>query len=127
MTGFGKRIGWMAVLAGTLPGAVSLNGENLHPLAGADEKTPSRSHYVSWTDNTNEGATEKQTLANLEFFKWLHDEYGMDLDMIGKKIDAVVMQFESEGKPKIPLGEFKSEVWITAYPIPYVAKQLVLE
>ena len=48
-------------------------------------------------------------------------------DMIGKKIDAVVMQFESEGKPKIPLGEFTSEVWITAYPIPYVAKQLVLE
>jgi len=47
--------------------------------------------------------------------------------MLGKTIDAVVLQFESEGKPPIPLGEFTSEVWITAYPIPYVSKQLVLE
>ena len=47
--------------------------------------------------------------------------------MIGKTIDAVVMQFESEGNPKIPLGEFTAEVWLTAYPIPYVAKELVLE
>ena len=47
--------------------------------------------------------------------------------MIGKTIDAVVMQFESEGTSKIPLGEFTSEVWITAYPIPYVAKKLLLD
>jgi hypothetical protein len=47
--------------------------------------------------------------------------------MIGKTIDAVVMQFESEGNPKIPLGEFTAEVWLTAYPIPYVVKELVLE
>ena len=48
-------------------------------------------------------------------------------EMIGKTIDAVVMQFESEGNPQIPLGEFTSEVWLTAYPIPYVSKQLVLD
>jgi hypothetical protein len=35
--------------------------------------------------------------------------------------------FESEGNPKIPLGEFTAEVWLTAYPIPYVVKELVLE
>jgi len=52
-----------------------------HPLAGADESTPSRSHYFSWINNTNEGSTEAQTLANLDFFKWLHDEYGMNLDI----------------------------------------------
>ncbi len=52
-----------------------------HPLAGADESTPSRSHYFSWINNTNEGSTEAQTLANLDFFKWLHDEYGMELDI----------------------------------------------
>lgn len=52
-----------------------------HPLAGADESTPSRSHYFSWINNTNEGSTEAQTLANLDFFKWLHDEYGMQLDI----------------------------------------------
>ena len=48
---------------------------------GADENTPSRAQYFSWINNTNEGATEKQTLINLEFFKWLHDEYGMELDI----------------------------------------------
>ncbi len=48
-------------------------------------------------------------------------------DMIGQTIAALVLQFESEGRPTVPLGEFSSEVWITAYPIPYVSKQLVLE
>jgi len=48
---------------------------------GADEKTPSRSQYFSWINNTNEGASEEQTLKNLEFFRWLYDEYGMILDI----------------------------------------------
>jgi len=52
-----------------------------YPLAGADESTPSRSHYFTWIKNTNEGSTEAQTLANLDFFKWLHDDYGMELDI----------------------------------------------
>ena len=47
---------------------------------GADEQTPSRAHYFSWINNAWEGSTEAQTLINLEFFKWLHDEYGMQLD-----------------------------------------------
>jgi hypothetical protein len=51
------------------------------PLAGADQNTPSRAQYFSWIDNTNEGSTEQQTLANLDFFKWLHDEFGMKLDI----------------------------------------------
>lgn len=51
------------------------------PLAGADERTPSRAQYFSWIDNTNEGATASQTLANLAFFAWLKSEYGMQLDI----------------------------------------------
>jgi len=43
------------------------------------EKTPSIPQYFSWINNTNEGPTEAQTLTNLRFFKWLHDEYGMHL------------------------------------------------
>ncbi|EMI43744.1 hypothetical protein RRSWK_03769 [Rhodopirellula sp. SWK7] len=43
------------------------------------EKTPSIPQYFSWINNTNEGSTESQTLTNLEFFKWLHNEYGMNL------------------------------------------------
>lgn len=48
---------------------------------GADERTPSRAEYFSWINNTNEGSTEKQTLINLDFFKWLRDSYGMQLDI----------------------------------------------
>ena len=48
---------------------------------GADERTPSYSQYFSWINNTNEGSTEAQTMINLDFFKWLHDEYGMVLDI----------------------------------------------
>ena len=47
--------------------------------SGADEKTPSLPQYFSWVNSTNEGSTEEQTLANLEYFKWLHDKYGMKL------------------------------------------------
>ena len=47
--------------------------------SGADEKTPSLPQYFSWINSTNEGSTEKQTIANLEYFKWLHDKYGMKL------------------------------------------------
>lgn len=49
--------------------------------AGADEKTPSRSQYFSWINNTNEGSTEEQTRINLAYFAWLHRTYGMQLDI----------------------------------------------
>jgi hypothetical protein len=49
--------------------------------AGADEQTPSRAEYFSWINNSNEGSTERQTRINLAFFKWLRDEYGMQLDI----------------------------------------------
>jgi hypothetical protein len=55
--------------------------ENSHPKAGADQNTPALTQYFSWINNTNEGTTEAQTLANLAFFQWLHDEYGMVLDI----------------------------------------------
>ncbi len=56
---------------------------------GADQKTPSRSEYFSWINNTNEGATESQTLINLNFFKWLQNEYGMTLDIYAFDAGAI--------------------------------------
>jgi hypothetical protein len=47
---------------------------------GASEKTPSHAHYFSWINNAWEGSTEAQTLVNLDFFQWLQDEYGLQLD-----------------------------------------------
>lgn len=43
---------------------------------------PSRAHYMTWINSTDEGSTEAQTLINLDFFKWLHDEYGMVHNMV---------------------------------------------
>ena len=48
---------------------------------GADERTPSKSHYFDWINSQYEGTTEAQTLINMDFFQWLHDEYGMILDV----------------------------------------------
>ncbi len=45
------------------------------------EKMPSRSHYFDWINSQYEGTTEAQSLINLDFFQWLHDEYGMVLDI----------------------------------------------
>lgn len=58
-------------------------------IPGATESTPSRSQYFSWINNTNEGSTEAQTLTNLAFFKWLHDEYGMKLDIYAFDAGAI--------------------------------------
>jgi hypothetical protein len=48
---------------------------------GADEQTPSRAYYFDWISSQYEGSTEAETLIKLDFFKWLHDEYGMKLDI----------------------------------------------
>ncbi|MBU0617251.1 MAG: hypothetical protein KKI02_06015, partial [Planctomycetes bacterium] len=48
---------------------------------GANERTPSRSHYFDWINSQYEGSTEAHTLTNLEFFEWMHDEFGMVLDI----------------------------------------------
>ncbi|MBT4408763.1 MAG: hypothetical protein HOC82_02880, partial [Bacteroidetes bacterium] len=56
---------------------------------GADERTPSRAQFFSWINNTNEGATESQTLTNLEFFGWLQGEYGMQLDIYAFDAGAI--------------------------------------
>jgi hypothetical protein len=63
--------------------------ETKKPFPGADETSPSRAQYFSWINNTNEGATEAQTLTNLEFFDWLHREYGMQLDIYAFDAGAI--------------------------------------
>ena len=65
-------------------GDIDISGQVINDMdvfPGADEKTPSRSEYFPWINNTNEGPTEEQTLINLEFFKWLQDTHGMKLDI----------------------------------------------
>ncbi|MFK7909179.1 MAG: hypothetical protein AB8F34_01110, partial [Akkermansiaceae bacterium] len=70
----------LAALVGTATMTTTLNAEP-KVIPGATEATPSYSQYFSWINNTNEGSTEENTMANLAFFKWLHDDYGMKLDI----------------------------------------------
>ncbi len=64
--------------------------ESHHPVfPGADENTPSRSEYFSWINHCNEGPTAEQTLANLDFFRYLHDRFGMVLDIYAWDAGAV--------------------------------------
>ena len=56
---------------------------------GADESSPSRSHYFTWINNTNEGPDRGQTEANLAFFQWMKNEYGMVLDIYAFDAGAI--------------------------------------
>jgi len=56
---------------------------------GADENTPSKAEYFSWINNTNEGTNEEQTRINLNFFAWLKEEYGMQLDIYAFDAGAI--------------------------------------
>ncbi len=46
-----------------------------------NEKTPSRSNYFDWINSEWPGSNQEKVLANLDFFEWLHKEYGMQLDI----------------------------------------------
>ncbi|MBW6533816.1 MAG: discoidin domain-containing protein [Mariniphaga sp.] len=56
---------------------------------GADENTPSKAQYFSWINNTNEGTNEEHTRINLDFFAWLKEEYGMQLDIYAFDAGAI--------------------------------------
>jgi len=45
------------------------------------ETTPSKSMYFDWINVNWYGGNEHKVISNLKFFKWLHDEYGMHLDI----------------------------------------------
>ena len=72
--------------------------------AGADERTPSRAQYFSWINNTNEGSTEAQTLVNLDYFGYLKETYGMQIDIYAwdaGNLDGASETYETLDSPKI--------------------------
>ncbi len=80
--------------------------------AGADNLTASIPQYFSWVNNTNEGSTEKHTLINLDFFKYLKDTYGMEIKIYAW--DAGNFDGASEG-----YGNVKGEKFLSQYPEEY--------
>ena len=75
------------------------------------EESPSRSEYFSWINNTNEGSTEAQTLANLAFFAELNKKYGMRLDIyawdagnLDGAADGYDFEYSEKIKKQFPRG-----------------------
>jgi len=60
---------------------VALSAQETEIKPGITQQNPSVAHYSAWINHNTEGATESQTLANLGFFQWMHDEYGMQVDI----------------------------------------------
>ena len=78
--------------------------QNDHPTAGATERTPSRAQYFSWINSTNEGSTEAQTLANLEYFAYLRRKYNMHLEIYAwdaGNLDGSLLTYETFDSPKL--------------------------
>ncbi len=75
--------------------------------AGADERTPSVAQYFSWINNTNEGSTERQTLINLDFFRYLKETYGMEIKIYAW--DAGNFDGASEGYGNLKGDKFRSQ------------------
>jgi hypothetical protein len=80
--------GWATILVLSLFGLALYSGTDrekspaFSSIPGpAGERSPSKSHYFDWINSQYEGTTEAQTLVNMEFFQWLHDEYGLKLDV----------------------------------------------
>ncbi len=58
---------------------ICMGEKDVNPITGAGEHTPSIPYYFSWINNTNEGSTERQTLINLDFFRYMKETYGMQI------------------------------------------------
>jgi len=96
--------------------------EKTRETAGADERSPSKSQYFSWINSTNEGSNEAQSIANLNYFKWLRDTYGMQLDIYAwdaGNLDGSAGTYQTLDSEKIkkqypngyaPIGKLASEI-----------------
>jgi len=72
---------------------------------GADKNTPSLAQYFTWINSTVGGPTEELTLINMDFFQWMHDEYGMQLDIYA--FDADVIDYRGPGSGSMKSERFK--------------------
>ena len=87
--------------------------------APIDARSPSRAYYFDWINSQYEGTTEEHSLVNLEFFRWMHDEYGMELDVYLLDVGNIDDGPYTAGVGRlIPdhLGGLQSESFIEQFP-----------
>lgn len=68
---------WMNLFAITnISGQIGVEGNK-----AINEFTPSKAVYFDWINRNWYGSNQDKIESNLRFFKWMHDEYGMQLDI----------------------------------------------
>jgi len=63
------------------PGCNNIPEDDSVSYSIINENTPSRSNYFDWINSEWPGSHQDKVLSNLDFFKWLYKEYGMQLDI----------------------------------------------
>jgi hypothetical protein len=107
----------MSLIFFLLPAAATQEKTVVFP--GADERTPSKSHYFDWINSQYEGTSEAQSLLNMDFFQWLHDEFGMSLDVYALDVGNIDDGPYTAGVGRlIPYhyGNLKSDEFKTQFP-----------
>jgi hypothetical protein len=81
----GITFGALLLLGFSGPPGSAQTGTDQSPVIETDprgeESRASQAFYFDWISSQYEGSTEAQTLAQMDFFQWLFDEYGMRLDI----------------------------------------------
>lgn len=96
--------------------------EKKYPITGADNKTPSIPYYFSWVNSSNEGSNERQTIVNLDFFGYMKEKYGMQIEIYAW--DAGNFDGASGGYGDLSSEKFKSQYPNGYKPVVERAKEL---
>lgn len=98
-----------------------ISQEIKYPVVTPHEDKPSKSIYFDWININWYGGNETKVLSNLQFFKWLHQEYGLKLDIYlldaGNIDNGPVCNVCEDGLKNVPrYGGIDSEWFKNKYP-----------
>ncbi len=75
-----KRIAKICLIV-NLSVLVSISVKSQQPHQAYTQQSPSVAMYFDWISRSWFGSNENKILKNLQFFKWMKDKYGMQLDV----------------------------------------------
>jgi hypothetical protein len=108
---------WIFAAAVVAAGGARAAADAGGPVPPVGERTPGRAMYFDWVSRNWYGSNEAKVLADLRFFKWMHEEYGMQLDLFvldTATIDNGPRCREIEGRPAY--GSLEMDTFRREYP-----------
>lgn len=112
-----KRVPFLFLLVLFLFANQAKSQNKTQRLKPVDQSTPSRSLYYDYANQNFQGTDEHKILADLGFFKYMHDTYGMKLDYF--LMDAGVIDFDQlchQSLNKPAYGSLNSPWFIKHFP-----------